>query len=115
MTPLREHFLRHLLQGAGPLLVWAAHFFSAYVLVATVCCTPFAQTQWFGVSALRALLLLLSALAASVIAMLIARGLRLPHGLLRSAGAGGGMLALIGVGWTTMPMLWALPLCRCPP
>ncbi len=115
MTAQREHFFRHLLQGGGPLLIWAVHFFGAYVLVAAACCTAFAQTQWFGVSALRALLWLLSALAASAIGMLMARSLRLPHSLLRSASAGGGVLALLGVAWTTLPMLWALPLCRCPP
>ena len=114
-TPQRERFLRHLLQGGGPLMVWALHFFGAYVLVATVCCTAFAQTQWFGISALRASLWGLSALAAIVIAWLIVRSLRLPHSLLRSAGAGGGLLALLGVAWTTLPMVWALPLCLCQP
>ena len=113
-SPQREDFFRHLLQGGGPLMVWAAHFFGAYLLVATVCCTAFAQTPWFGIPALRLGLWGLSALAASVIAALIARSLRLPHSLLRSAGAGGGALALLGVAWTTLPMLWSLPLCACP-
>ena len=109
-----EHFLRRLLQGGGPLMVWALHFFGAYVLVATGCCSAFAETPWFGVSALRVSLWGLSALAAIAIASLIVRSLRLPHGLLRSAGAGGGALALLGVTWTTLPMVWwALPLCRC--
>ena len=96
-------------------MVWALHFFGAYVLVATVCCTAFSQTQWFGISALRVGLWGLSALAAIVIAALIVRSLRLPHSLLRSAGAGGGLLALLGVAWTTLPMVWALPLCLCQP
>jgi hypothetical protein len=113
--PQRERFFAHLLQGGGPLLVWALHFFSAYGLVATVCCTAFADTRWFGISALRICLWALSALAAIVIAWLIARSLRLPRGLVRSAGAGGGGLALVGVAWTTLPMVWALPQCLCQP
>ena len=113
--PEGERFLHHVVQGGGPLMVWVLHFFGAFVLVAAGCCTAFAETQWFGVAALRVSLWLLSALAAIVLALLIARSLRLPRGLLRSAGAGGGVLALLGVAWTTLPMLWALPLCLCRP
>lgn len=110
-----EHFLRHLLQGGAPLMVWALHFFGAYGLVAAACCTAFARSQWFGFSALRVSLWGLSALALAVIATLIVRSVRMPHSVLRSAGAGGGVLALLGVAWTTLPMVWALPLCRCQP
>ena len=110
-----EQFLRRMLQGGGPLMVWALHFFVAYGLVAAAGCSAFAEASWFGVSALRALLWGLSVLAAAVIALLIARSLRLPRGLLRSAGAGGGGLALLGVVWTTLPMLLALPLGSCQP
>lgn len=113
--PTRERFFRHLLQGGGPFMVWALHFFGAYVLVAAACCTGFAQAQWFGISALRVSLWLLSALAVLVIATLIVRSLRMPPSVLRSAGAGGGALALLGVAWTTLPTLWALPLCVCQP
>lgn len=113
--PQRERFFRHLLQGAGPLMVWALHFFGAYVLVATGCCSPFAGTQVFGISALRASLWLISASAIVVITVLIARSLRLPHSLRRSTGAGGGALALLGVIWTTLPTVLAVPLCLCQP
>jgi hypothetical protein len=115
MVAQREQFFRHLLQACGPLMVWALHFFGAYVLVATGCCTAFAATQWLGISALRVVLWLLSALAIVVIAILIARSLRLPNSLRRSAGTGGSLLALLGVAWTTLPMFWALPLCLCQP
>ncbi len=117
MTPVpqRERFFRHLLQGGGPLLIWAAHFFGAYVLVVTACCTAFAQTQWFGVSALSVSLCGFSALAGLVIAALTASSLALPPSLLRSASAGSGLLALLGVTWTTLPMLLALPPCVCQP
>jgi len=111
-----EHLLRHLLQGSGALIVWALHFFGVYGLVAAGCCTAFAQTTWFGMSALRVLLWALSALAALAITWLIACGLRRPPSVLRSAGVLGGALALLGVAWTTLPMsFWALPLCRCGP
>jgi hypothetical protein len=114
-APAREHFLRRLLQGSAPLMVWALHFFGAYALVAAGCCTALAHTPWFGVPALHVTLWLLSALAVAVIAGLIARNLRLPRGLLRSAAAGGGLLALLAVAWTTLPMLLVVPLCRCQP
>ena len=113
--PPRERFFRRLLQGSAPLWVWALHFFGAYGLVATICCTASAQTQWFGISALRLSLWGLSVSAALVIALFIARSLRLPQGLVRSAGTLGGALALIGMAWTTLPMMWALPLCTCQP
>lgn len=109
-----DHFLRHLLQGGGPLMVWALYFFGAYALVAVACCSAFARTPRFGVSALRVSLWAMSALAAIAIALMIVRSLRLPRGLLRSAGLGCGALALIGVAWTALPTLWsALPLCLC--
>lgn len=109
---LREHFFGHLLQGAGPLIVWALHFLVSYVLVAAGCCTAFAQSTWLGVPALRIALWAASTLALIVIGLLIARSLRLQGGLARTAGAGCGALALIGVAWTTLPV-WALPLCSC--
>ena len=110
-----EQLARHLLQGGGALLVWALHFFGAYVLVATGCCSSFADAAWVGVSALRISLWALSVLAAGLIVVCIVRGRRLPRSLLRSAAVGGGALALIGVAWTTLPMLGALPLCHCQP
>lgn len=114
-APQPERCLRRLLQGGGPLMIWALHFFGAYMLVAAGCGTRFAQTQWFGIAALRMSLWGLSALAVIAIAALIARSLRWPPSLLRSVSAGGGLLALLGVAWTTLPMLWALPLCTFQP
>ena len=109
-----EHLLRRLLQGGGALILWTLHFFGAYGLVAAACCTAFADATWFGQSALRVVLWAWGALAALAIAWLIACALRLPPGVLRSAGLIGGALALIGVAWTTLPTaVLALPLCRC--
>lgn len=113
-SPPRERFFRHVLQGAGPLMVWALHFICAYGLVASVCCTDMAQAPWFGTPTWRVALWALSAVAAITIVALVVHSLRLPRGLLRSMGAGGGLLALLGVAWTTLPLVWALPLCSCP-
>ena len=107
MWPPHDRFARRLLIGSAPLMVWALHFFAVYVLVAAACCTPFADR------ALRATLLLASALAVAAIVGLLLRGRRRgPGSLLHAATTGSGVLALAGVVWTTLPML-SLPLCRC--
>jgi hypothetical protein len=112
-TPTRERFFRRLLLGSAPLWIWALHFFGAYALVASACCTALQRTDWFGVPALRVALWALSALAVMAIAALLLKSRPLPRGLLRSAAVLGGLLALLGVVWTTLPMLAALPLCDC--
>ncbi|HET6600055.1 MAG TPA: hypothetical protein VFG60_08835 [Burkholderiaceae bacterium] len=105
-------FFRKAWLGGAPLLVWALHLFGAYAFVAISCCSAFAETQWFGVAAPRLVLLAASVLALAAIVALLLRGLREPESLLRTASTGTAALALIGVAWTTLPML-LMPMCRC--
>lgn len=105
MTTSPERFFAATLHGSAPLLVWALHFFGAYVLVAAGCCRA-------GDASLRTLLLLGSALAIGAIAWQLRGTAGASDRLLRSARLGGGVLALVGVAWTTLPM-FVLPVCRC--
>jgi hypothetical protein len=38
MAAVNDRLFRDLLAGSAPLVVWALHFFAAYVLVALLCC-----------------------------------------------------------------------------
>lgn len=106
-----DRFFRQLLQGSAPLMVWALHFFAVYVLAEAGCGRAFEP-------ALRWALPMASVLALATIAlMLLLRRLRVGgrsgESVLRTASLGSGVLALIGVLWTSLPMLW-LPPCGWP-
>lgn len=101
-----DHFFRRLLQGCAPLMVWALHFFGVYVLAEAGCGTAIEP-------ALRWLLPLASVLALAAIASMLLRGRPDGASLLGTASLGSGLLALTGVLWTTLPMLW-LPTCGWP-
>jgi hypothetical protein len=103
---MHDRFFTGLWRGGGALLVWALHFGTSYVLVAAGCCGGFEP-------ALRPSLLVLSAAAIIAIAWLLARSLRRPDSLSGAAGIGTGALALVGVAWTTVPVLAPLPPCLC--
>jgi hypothetical protein len=104
---MRDHFFIRLLHGTLPLIVWAAHWFAVYFLVAAQCSpaaiTPEAPRRW--------MLAVLSVLALGACAVLLWRARR----TLRSAGgdaslldwaaAGGAVLATMGIVWTTVPMV----------
>lgn len=104
---MRDRFFVRLLCGTLPLLVWAAHFFAVYVLVAAQCSpaaiTPESPRRW--------MLWVLSALAIGACLALLWRA----KGTLRHAGddtslldwavAGGAVLALPGIVWTSVPMV----------
>jgi hypothetical protein len=100
-----ERPLRALLHGGAPLLVWALHFFASYVLVALLCCRA-------GDATLRGVLFAASAAALAAIVALLVRRPPADRPLLRAARLGGGVLALVGVAWTTLPMA-LLPPCAC--
>lgn len=102
---MQEPFFRPLGYGSAPLLVWAAHFFFAYAAVAAGCGTPW---QPF----LRPGLLAISALALAAIGWLLCgeRGRKGLHRLLFATRIGNGLLAGVGVAWTTLPLLM-LPVC----
>lgn len=84
MTALRQFW-----HGGAPLLLWAAHFAVSYVLG---CHAP---------------LLALSLLAMGACAWMLWRAapLREEARLLDWARGGGAALALLGIAWTTLPLL----------
>ena len=103
---MRDHFFVRALNGTLPLVVWAAHFFASYSLVAAQC-SPAAITRdapsvW--------MLAALSAAALGACGWLLWRALR----VVRAAGGhpalhdwaalGSGILALMGIAWTTLPL-----------
>ncbi len=89
---MREAFFKPVLRAMAPLLLWAVHFFLCYVI-----------------SAERRLLLgLLSAGALAVCAWLLwrQRAVLDERASLRDwSGAGGAVLALIGIAWTSVPIV----------
>jgi hypothetical protein len=103
-----DRFFIRLLYGTLPLLVWAFHFFAVYLLVAAQCSPALMTPQ----APRHATLAMLSVLALGACAALLwrARG-TLRHAvddssaLLHWAQAGSAVLAMVGIAWTSVPML----------
>ena len=103
---MHDHFLKQLLRGTLPLLVWAAHFAFCYV-VAAAQCTP-ALIRTGGPN--RTLLVIATAVAVAACLWLAWRERGFLHNrqdarLLDWAGALGAGLALVGILWTGLPLL----------
>ena len=110
---MRERFLRKLLRGTLPLLVWAAHFGACYVFVAMQC-SPAGYVQGYPQ---RLPLAIITALALAVCGSLAWkwRG-TLRHAdertaLLDWAAAGTAVLSFVGILWTSVPV-WFIQGCR---
>lgn len=105
-TPRGERFFRTALRSMAPLLVWAVHFASCYLVVAFGC------VAWGPQAPLRALVVgasVLALLAIATQAVLAWRRRGTP--LAAPAERWSSLLALLGVAWTTLPA-FVLPLCR---
>ncbi|MCC6073235.1 hypothetical protein ACFSQU_05835 [Massilia sp. GCM10020059] len=104
---MRDRFFVRALHGTLPLLVWALHFFASYALVAAQCSpaviTREAPSVW--------MLALLSAAAAGCCGLLLWRAwlrVRAADGepaLHDWAALGSGIMGLMGVVWTSLPLL----------
>ena len=103
---MRDRFFVRALTGTLPLLIWAAHFFVSYSLVAAQC-SPAAITRdapavW--------MLSALSAAALAACGLLLWRAWRVVraaagHPALHDwAALGSGILGLMGIAWTTLPL-----------
>ncbi len=91
-----------LLLGTAPLLVWAAHFSFCYAYAAVGCAAGLqgmAPLLWASVIAMAMVLALL------LRSVLDVRRRRASRRLLDAARIGSAALALIGMGWTSVPML----------
>lgn len=92
-----EAFFRPVLRALSPLLVWAAHFALCYAIAALACS--------------RSALVLVSAAALAACLALLWRERDLlgsagdDIGLRRWCAAGGAVLALAGIAWTSVPVL----------
>lgn len=95
---------RQVLLGTLPLLIWSAHFALCYALVAARC-SPGGR----GEGAMQAPLLIgASLLALGACAALLwhaARAWPIEARLMDWARAGGALLALVGIAWTSLPLL----------
>lgn len=99
-----DRFVAHSRQAVLPLLVWAVHFGFCYVFLALAC-----SARWEA-ALITAALVAASAVALVWLAGLLVMALRRRPG--RGVRAGASVLALLGVAWTTLPVL-ALPLPPC--
>ena len=110
--PMREGFLRKLMRGTLPLLVWAAHFAVCYVLVAFQC-----SPAGFAPGNPHRLPLALLTIAALAVCGVLAWRTRAPlvagneqTPLLDWAAAASALLAFVGIAWTSVP-LWFVDSC----
>lgn len=104
MTEIRDSVTRRSLRASAPLLVWAAHWSLCYLSVAGIC----SRGTWSdSVQPVLAGISLLALAAVSVMLWRAGRGLggRLPATLGEWSLAGGSVLALAGIAWTTLPLL----------
>lgn len=104
-----DHLMPILLRASAPLLVWGVHFFLCYAFIAIGC------TAGMGQTLLKAVLLAATALALAVSGAMALRSWRrvngpAPRRLRDLAALCGAGLAVMGVGWTLIP-LWLLDVC----
>jgi hypothetical protein len=110
-----DRFVAGTLIGALPLLVWAAHFFVAYLTVKTACALGLQRFTFDGIPLITLLLGLLSAAAIGALLWMIAlqRGETRRHfdggGTLAIVHTGASVLALAGVLWSTLPIVLVPP------
>ena len=86
-----DRFVAGTLIGALPLLVWAAHFFIAYLTVKTACALDLQRFTFDGIPLITILLGLLSAAAIGALLWMVA----LQGGETRRHFDGGGTLAIV--------------------
>jgi hypothetical protein len=104
---MRDGLLGRVLYGTLPLIIWAAHFFAVYILVAAQC-SPAAMAAG---PPRRWMLGALSLLAIGACAVVLWRARRKLRGagddtaLLDWAAAGSAVLAMAAIAWTSIPML----------
>lgn len=110
---MRERFLRKLLRGTMPLLVWAAHFAACYVFVAMQC-SPAGYVQGYPQRLPLAVVTALALAACGFLAWKWRATLRHADertALLDWAAAGTALVSLVGILWTSVP-LWFIQGCR---
>ena len=108
---MNRELVAQTLRGSAPLLLWGVHFTLCYVLVGAQCSPALydaAAPRWWSLAAL-------SVLALGLCAAMLWRALRLLGALDQSldealplrqwAATAGALLALVGIAWTSLPLL----------
>lgn len=110
----REHFFRRTFGATAPLLLWAVHFFGAYVFAAISCASELADATWHGRSAIASALIVWTTLAIATALWLLWRatiGYRKSQStLIGGTRIGCALLGAIGIVWTALP-LFVLAVC----
>jgi hypothetical protein len=104
---MNDHFFRRLWGGTLPLILWGLHWTVCYVLVA-VQCSPAAYTPGAPNRLLLGAVSLAALAACGVLAWRARDTLRAAGddtSLYEWAAAGGAVLALAGIAWTSLPIL----------
>jgi hypothetical protein len=104
MTEIRDSVTVRSLRASAPLLVWAAHWSLCYLAVAGIC----SRGTWSA--SVRPVLASISLVALVVVSIMLWRAWRRLHGRLPTtlgewSLAGGAVLALAGIAWTSLPLL----------
>jgi hypothetical protein len=100
-----ERFFVRLLYGTLPLIIWAAHFFGVYILVAAQCSGAAAGAPSRPVLGALSLLAIGACLALLWRARKALRNAADGIALLDWAVAGSAVLASAAIAWTTIPVL----------
>lgn len=105
----RDRLISRLFDACAPLLLWALHFFGAYVFAAASCLTPLADKVWMDRSAIWIMLAVWTIAALLCALWLLVRAARrwraTQDRLLSGARLGCAVLGLLGIAWTAMPLL----------
>ena len=112
---MNRQLLAQTLRGCAPLLLWGVHFTLCYVLVGVQCSPALydaAAPRWWSLAALSALALGLCAAmlwravrSLGVLDQSLDESLDDSLSLRQWAGAAGALLALVGIAWTSLPLL----------
>ncbi len=106
---MRDHFFRDAIKASASLLLWALHFFTLYIFVALACESVLVQSRLFGRPLIESVSLLLSLIVSLLALALLWRAVVLcrmePQKLLPLARLGCALLGLIGIVWTSVPLL----------
>lgn len=95
--------------ATAPLILWALHFFAAYIFAVASCDTTLADALWLDRPLIWMVLLAWTIVVLPVAAFLLWRAVVLylmaPRQLLSGARLGCAVLGAIGIVWTAVPML----------
>jgi hypothetical protein len=109
-----EHFFLRTFNATAPLLLWAIHFFGAYIFTAMSCATKLVHVVWSERPAIGWLLAAWTFLAMALVLWLLLRAVldykKSQSALMSGARFGCALLGAIGIAWTSIP-LFILPVC----